>query len=78
MGNGRWPKKLLKWTPPERGKRGRTRKTSMEGIKNVMAQRNLKRDDWNDRKVWKLGCENFFKCCSKVANTNTHTHTRCV
>ena len=42
-----WPKKLLEWARPEKR---RPRRTWIEGIRNVVTQRNLKGNDWEDRK----------------------------
>jgi hypothetical protein len=55
MAEGRLPKIALKWMPNQRKARGRPKKNWMEGIKKVMNGRNLKEDQWEDRKQWSLG-----------------------
>ncbi|XP_044766420.1 uncharacterized protein LOC123322542 [Coccinella septempunctata] len=55
MCDERLPKMILKWTPPERRKRGRPKKTWFEGIEKAMSERNLHPGDWQDRKAWRLG-----------------------
>jgi hypothetical protein len=42
MEEGRLPKKVMKWSPPGRRKRGRPKATWAEGIRGVMG----KRDYW--------------------------------
>ena len=41
----------------ERRKRGEPVKTWIEDINYAMTQRNLRCDDWNYHKAWKLGWE---------------------
>ncbi|XP_044745151.1 uncharacterized protein LOC123307015 [Coccinella septempunctata] len=55
MCDERLPKMILKWTPPERRKRGRPKKTWFEGIEKAMSERNLHPGDWQDKKAWRLG-----------------------
>jgi hypothetical protein len=38
----------------ERRKRGRPRKTWMEGVQAAMATRNLEKDQWRNREEWRL------------------------
>jgi len=40
--------------PLERRKRGRARKTWMEGVKAAMTTRNLEPYQWRNRKEWRL------------------------
>ena len=37
-------------------KRGRPRKTWMEGVQAAMTTRNLEPDQWRNRKKWRLVC----------------------
>jgi hypothetical protein len=55
MVEGTLPKIALKWMPKQRRARGRPKKNWMEGIKKAMNGRNLKEDQWEDRKQWSLG-----------------------
>jgi hypothetical protein len=48
------PKLIMDWIPQERRKRGRTRKTWMEGVQAAMATRNLEPDQWRNREEWRL------------------------
>lgn len=57
MEEDRWPQKILKWKPPQRRKRGRPRRTWIDGVKESMLARNLEEEDWRDRATWKRGCE---------------------
>jgi hypothetical protein len=47
----------LKWIIGERRKRGRPRKTWMEGVRTAMKTRHLEVDQWLNRKEWCLGSE---------------------
>ena len=49
------PKLIMEWIPGERRKRGRPRKTSMEGVRAAMKTRHLEEDQWLNRKEWCLG-----------------------
>lgn len=53
MADHRLPKVTLDWIPLERRKRGRPRKTWNEGIQRAMSERNLQKDQWQDRKGWR-------------------------
>jgi hypothetical protein len=44
------PKLIMEWIPWERRKRGRPRKTWMEGVRAAMETRHLKADQWLNRK----------------------------
>ena len=43
------PKFIMEWVPLERRKRGRPRKTWMEGVQAAMTSRNLETDHWRNR-----------------------------
>jgi hypothetical protein len=49
------PKLIMKWIPEERRKRGRPRKTWMDGVGGAMKTRHLEADRWLNRKEWCLG-----------------------
>jgi hypothetical protein len=53
MPEERIPKLIVEWIPLERRKRGRLRKTWMEGVKAAMT-RNLEPDQWRNREEWRL------------------------
>jgi hypothetical protein len=55
MQDERLPKLIMKWIPRERRKRGRPRKTWMEGVRAVMKTRRLEADQWLNRKERCLG-----------------------
>jgi hypothetical protein len=48
------PKLIMEWIPEERRKRGRSRKTWMEGVQEAMTTRNLEQDQWRNREKWRL------------------------
>jgi hypothetical protein len=48
------PKLIMEWIPEERRKRGRLRKTRMEGVQASMTARNLEQDHWKNRGEWSL------------------------
>ena len=50
----RIPKLIMDWIPRERRKRGRPRKTWIEGVQAVMTTRNLEPDQWRNREEWRL------------------------
>ena len=50
----RIPKLIMEWVPLERRKRGRPRKTWMEGVQAAMTNRNLETDQWRNREEWRL------------------------
>jgi hypothetical protein len=50
----RIPKLIMEWIPEERRKRGRPRKTWMEGVQAAMTARNLEQDQWRHREEWSL------------------------
>ena len=53
MEQGRLPKKVMKWSPPGRRKRGRPKLTWAEEIRGLMGEKGLMEEDWNDRDKWK-------------------------
>ena len=55
MQEERLPKLIMEWIPEERRKRGRPRKTWMEGVQAAMEKRHLEMDQWLNRKEWCLG-----------------------
>jgi len=54
MQEERLPKLIMEWIPGESRKRGRPRKTWMEGVRAAMKTRNLEEDQWLNRKEWCL------------------------
>jgi len=54
MPEERIPKLIMDWIPRERRKRGRPRKTWMEGVQTDMTTRNLEPDQWRNREEWRL------------------------
>ena len=54
MPEERMPKLIMDWIPRDRRKRGRPRKTWMEGVQAAMTTRNLEQDQWRNREEWRL------------------------
>ena len=54
MPEERIPKLIIEWVPLERRKRGRARKTWMEGVQVAMTTRNLEPAQWRSREEWRL------------------------
>ena len=50
---GECQKKVMKWGPPGRRKRGRPKLTWAEGIRGLMEENGLMEEDWDDRGKWK-------------------------
>jgi len=48
------PKLIMDWIPRERRKRGRPRKTWMEGVQTATTTRNLETIQWRKREEWRL------------------------
>ena len=59
MEEGRLPKKVMKWSPPGRRKRGRPKLTWAEEISGLMEEKELMEEDWNDRDNWR---KNIYNC----------------
>ena len=53
MEEGRLPKKVMKWSPQGRRKRGRPKLIWAEGIRGLMEGKGLVEEDWNDRGNWR-------------------------
>ena len=53
MEDGRLPKKVMKWSPPGRTKRGRPKLTWAEEIRGLMEDKGLMEEDQNDRGNWR-------------------------
>jgi hypothetical protein len=56
MPEERIPKLILEWVRAEGRKRGRPRKTWMEGVHAAMTARNLEQNEWRNREEWGLVC----------------------
>ena len=54
MQEERIPKLIMDLIPRERRKRGRPRKTWMEGVQAAVTTRNLEPDQWRNRAEWRL------------------------
>ena len=55
MQEERLPKLIMEWITGERRKRGRPRKTWIEGVRAATKTRHLEADQWLNRKEWCLG-----------------------
>jgi hypothetical protein len=53
MKEGRLTKEVMKWRPPGRRKRGRPKHSWGEGIRELMIEKGLMEEDWNDRSNWR-------------------------
>jgi hypothetical protein len=49
----RLPKEVMKWRPPGRRKRGRTKLTWAEGIGGLTGEKGIMEENWNDRRNWR-------------------------
>ena len=49
-------KLIMEWIALEKRKRGRPRKTWMEGVLAAMTTRNLEANQWRNREEWRLVC----------------------
>jgi hypothetical protein len=56
MAEERIAKLIVDWIPRERRKRGRARKTWMEGVQAAMTTGNLGSEQWRNREEWRLVC----------------------
>jgi len=54
MTEERITKLIMDWLPLERRKRGRRRKTWVEGVQAAMTTTNLEPDHWRNREEWRL------------------------
>ena len=53
MEEGRFPKEVMKWSPPGRRKPGRPKITWAERIRGLMGEKGLMEEDWNERGNWR-------------------------
>jgi hypothetical protein len=53
MEEGRLPKGVMKWHPQGRRKRGRPKLIWVEGIRELMGEKGLMEEDWDDRSNWR-------------------------
>jgi hypothetical protein len=53
MEEGRLPKEVMKWRPPDRRKPGRPKRTWADRIRGLMGEKGLIEDDWNERSNWR-------------------------
>ena len=53
MEQGRLPKEVMKWRPPGRRKRGRSKLRRAEGIRGLMGEKGLAEGATNDRHNWR-------------------------
>jgi hypothetical protein len=53
MEEGRMPKEVMNCCPTGSRKQGRPKVTWAEGIKEVMGEKGLMEEDWNDRSNWR-------------------------
>jgi hypothetical protein len=53
MEEGRLSKEVMKWRPPGRKKRGRSKRNWVEGIRGLMGEKGLMENDWNDGNSWR-------------------------
>jgi hypothetical protein len=75
MQDERVPELIMEWIPGERRKRGRTRKTRMEGLRAAMKTRHLEADQWLNRMLHysKPNSCTVFKI--HIKNTLKHNHS---
>ena len=64
-------KKVMKWSPPGRRKRGRPKLTWAEEIRGLMEEKGLMEEDWNDRDNWKkkYNCQMGAGRCGNVVQS---------
>ena len=63
----------MEWVPLERRKRGRPRKTWMEGVQAAMTTRNLETDQWRNREEWRLVLRKTATAVIKTGETDGQT-----
>lgn len=56
MGDQRWPKRAMKYTPQNRRKRGRPKISWKDGITNIMRDRAIEEGEWKDKDKWRSKC----------------------
>ena len=66
MEEGRLPKEVVKWHPPERRKQGRPKLTWAEGIKGLMGEKGSMEEDWTDRSNWRKKIIYLSNGCRKM------------
>ena len=71
MPEERIPKLIMEWVPQERRKRGRPRKTWMEGVQAAMTTRNLETDQWRNREEWRLATHSNTPPAHTLLRTDT-------
>ena len=54
MEQGRLQKKVTKWSPPGRRKRGRPKLPGRKGLEDCWGGKGLMEEDWDDRENWKI------------------------
>jgi hypothetical protein len=67
MPEDRIPKLIMEWIPQETRKRGRPRKTWMEGIQAAVTTRYLEPDQWRNREEWNALTEHKIKVLFQVS-----------
>ena len=72
MPEERIPKLIMDWIPRERRKRGRPRKTWMEGVQAAMTTRNLEPDQWRNREEWRLVSERRRQLLKKTGQIDSN------
>jgi len=77
MPEERIPKLIMDWIPRKRRKRGRPRKTWMEGVQAAMTTRNLKTDQWRNREEWRLVSGRRQQLLKKTGQTDRLENDMC-
>ena len=54
MDRARLPKIVVNWKPEGRKQRGRPRRTWKDGIYTAMGERDLRMEEWNNRRQWNM------------------------
>jgi hypothetical protein len=66
----RIPKLIMDWIPRERRKRGRPRKTWMEGVQAAVTTGNLETNRWRNREEWQLVCGRWRQMLKRTGQIN--------
>ena len=83
MEEGRFPKEVMKWSPPGRRKLGRPKLNWTEGIRGLMGKKGLMEEDWNDRGNWRKkiivkwtqeDVETLYKLLNNINNNNNNNN----